>query len=154
VRTASTDTAFRMQSIMHAGQPVGSVGVALDRSRFRRQIARDVEIGAAVAFIALITSLIGMRLLLRLLLERPLGELSAVVRRYGAGEYGHATGNLDSAELGAFAQVLDAMGGRIVEQLSALQHGNRDLEALNAVLAAAAAELEPDALLKRACVEL
>jgi signal transduction histidine kinase len=126
-RSAVVDTLFHRQTVRHHGRAIGEVGLSFDRGVYRTLIAREVEIASAIALIALVASLIGVRLLLRRLLERPLGELSSVVSSYAAGDYTRAASAIGSGELREFGEVLDAMGTRIKGQV-------RDLQDLNATL--------------------
>ena len=70
VRTA--DTALRNMAVTRGDQVLGTVSVAFDRRFYRDQMRRQVFSAAAVSLIALVATLIGLRLLLRRLFRRPL----------------------------------------------------------------------------------
>jgi PAS domain S-box-containing protein len=152
VRTA--DTALRALDVRRGDQPLGRVSVAFDRGYYRDQIRRQVVNSTVVSLIALGATLVGLHLLLRRLLRRPLDELSDVVRSYSAPRPLPFASAIPYGEFSELGRVLDSMSGQIREQLGALGAANRELAALNRFLVIAAADIEPAELVAEAAREL
>ncbi|MBC8086540.1 MAG: PAS domain-containing protein [Phycisphaerae bacterium] len=123
-RRETSDTLLVRADAMHEGRVVGEVTLALDRSIYRSQSAALLQIAVAVAVLAVLVTLIGVRLVLRRLLEQPLLELSASVKNAAAGEYDGRARGLGYGELRDFSNVLADMGERIVAQLAELKGAN------------------------------
>ncbi|MDB4892208.1 MAG: domain S-box-containing protein, partial [Gemmatimonadetes bacterium] len=152
VRTA--DTALRTITVQRGDQSLGTVSVAFDRRYYRDQIRRQVVSAAVVSLIALVATLIGLRLLLRRLFRRPLDELSDVVRGYAGGSTPPFASAIPYEEFAELGGVLDSMSGQIRNQLAALGAANRELAALNRFLLIATADVEPEQLVAEAAREL
>jgi PAS domain S-box-containing protein len=153
-RVSTTDTALRTVTVRRGAQPLGMVSVAFNRRYYRDQIRRQVVSAAAVSLIALVATLIGLRLLLRRQFRRPLDELSDVVRGYATGSYPPFDAAIPYEEFAELGRVLDSMRAQIREQLAALGAANRELAALNHFLLIATAEVEPPQLVAEAAREL
>jgi PAS domain S-box-containing protein len=153
-RVHTADTALRNMAVTRGDQVLGTVSVAFDRRFYRDQIRRQVFGAAAVSLIALVATLIGLRLLLRRLFRRPLDELSRVVRGYATASYPPFASAIPYEEFAELGRVLDSMSGKIREQLTALGAANRDLAALNRFLVVATADVEPAQLMAEAGREL
>src|SRR4051812_34040738 len=150
----TADTALRAVHVRRGSDVLGTVSVAFDRRYYRNQIRRQVITAAAVSLFALVATLIGLRLLLRRVVQRPLDELSDVVRGYADGgdpPFASAVPYEEFAELG---RVLDFMSGQIRGQMTALNAVNRELAALNRFLLIATADMEPAQLVAEAAREL
>ena len=153
-RVGTADTALRTVAVRRGAEPLGTVTVAFRRSFYRDQVRRQVVSAAAVSLIALIATLIGLRLLLRRLFRHPLDELSNVVRGYATGSYPPFASAIPYEEFAELGRVLDSMSTQIRDQLAALGAANRELAALNRFLLIATAEVEPAQLVAEAAREL
>ena len=151
---ATADTALRSLTVRRANTDLGTVSVAFDRRYYRDQVRRQVVTAAAVSLIALVATLLGLRLLLRRVFRRPLDELSGVLRGYGAGRYPPSASAIRHEEFAELGRVLDSMSAQIREQLAALGAANRELAALNRFLVSATADVEPKQLVAEAAREL
>lgn len=122
--SATTDTLLVRANALHDGRVVGEVVLALDRGIYRSQSAALLRIAAVVAVLAVLVTLIGVRILLRRLLERPLLELSGIVKNAAAGDYDVRARGVGYGELRDFSDVLADMSDRIVAQLAQLKGAN------------------------------
>ena len=153
-RIHTADTALRTMTVRRGDQTLGVVSVAFNRGYYRDQIRRQVVNATVVSLIALVATLIGLRLLLRRLFRRPLDELSGVVRGYAAGTHPPFAASIPYEEFAELGRVLDSMSTQIREQLAALGTANRELAALNRFLVIATADVEPSQLVAEAAREL
>ncbi|HET9010668.1 MAG TPA: ATP-binding protein, partial [Gemmatimonadaceae bacterium] len=153
-RIHTSDTALRTMEVRRGDQRLGTVSVAFNRGYYRDQVRRQVVNAAVVSLIALVATLIGLRLLLRRLFRRPLEELSDVVRGYGTGSYPPFAAAVPYEEFADLGRVLDSMSAQIRDQLAALGTANRELAALNRFLVIATADVEPSQLVAEAAREL
>ncbi|MEO7996998.1 MAG: PAS domain-containing protein [Gemmatimonadaceae bacterium] len=123
-RSSTTDTILVQATSIHEGRPVGEVTLAFDRAIYRAQSIAILQTASIVALIALIVTLIAVRLVLRRLLERPLLELSALVKSAAAGDFDGQARSVGYGELRDFSNVLGDMGERILTQLAQLKGAN------------------------------
>ncbi|MEO8619873.1 MAG: PAS domain S-box protein [bacterium] len=172
-RMATTDTAWRVRKVMHNGREVGEVGVAFSRAVYRAQAWHQVNIAIGVSLVALLATLIGVRLLLNRHLGRPLAKLSDTVAAYAVGRY--APARVSITEFQPLLAVLNSMGERITGHIldlqtandrlemeivvrrraeQELQTRNEELAAFNRFLAVAADDEAPETVLEHACSEL
>ncbi|HEY1618144.1 MAG TPA: ATP-binding protein [Streptosporangiaceae bacterium] len=96
-------------------------------------------VGIAVGLLAIVTVLtIGMRSVAL----RPLSQLAADARRVADGDFGHRVGSSGPAEVQEVGADVDQMRLRILQELSALQSSNQNLEDRTQDLQRSNAELE------------
>ncbi|MEP6999201.1 MAG: ATP-binding protein [bacterium] len=173
VREATTDTAWRVRTVMHNGREVGEVGVAFSRAVYRAQAWQQVGIAIGVSLVALLATLMGVRLLLSRDLRRPLAQLSDAVGAYAIGRYAPVRVSIE--EFQPLLAVVNSMGERITGQIldlqtandrleveivvrrraeQELQTRNEELAAFNRFLAVAADDEAPESVLDHACREL
>ncbi|MEE8389714.1 MAG: histidine kinase dimerization/phosphoacceptor domain -containing protein [Anaerolineae bacterium] len=120
----------RTQDIYAEDQFVGSVEISIS-SRTNQEIRTQyLMVGVFTLLINLVMLLVTTGFLLRIYLQRPLQQLSAIVNTYIAGNYESAIQKTDYDEFQSFVQVLNDMGKQITAQLHELEGHRRRLEKL------------------------
>ncbi len=109
---------------------------ALDQSR-------QVRDGVFVFLTAvLLVFIMVIAVLLRVVVLRPLGQLSAAVRRVAAGEFDHRLTPRGPADLARLGHDVEAMRQRLVDGLASSQHAREQLEQRQRELQRSNADLE------------
>jgi PAS domain S-box-containing protein len=127
--STAVDTMSVRRPVQHDGTVIGDVQLAFDRAVYRDRVQRDVQNVIIVALVVLLMSVVGVRLLVRSLLERPLADLSTLVARFAQGNYdpSPALARSGHGELRTLGDVLTTMGEQIRAQLQALTESNARL---------------------------
>jgi len=123
----SDDTVSARHTVLKDGHAVGEVSLAFSRAVIAEHIRRDLRIAIGASLIALAAALVGVRLLVRRLLEQPIAELSRLASNYAAGDYTPPGHSIGFGELRAFSDVLTSTGEKVVGQLRELQESNARL---------------------------
>ncbi|MEV4350990.1 ATP-binding protein [Actinoplanes sp. NPDC049596] len=96
-----------------------------------RRLRNTAFLGLVVALLVLIASI---AVLLRVVVLRPLNELSASVRRVAGGEFGHRVTPRGPVDVARLAEDVEAMRGRLADSLAASQQQAAELHRSNADL--------------------
>ncbi|XVV08738.1 sensor histidine kinase [Actinoplanes sp. CA-131856] len=96
-----------------------------------RQLRNNAFLGLVVALLLLIASI---AVLLRVVVLRPLNELSGSVRKVAGGDFGHRVSPRGPADVARLAEDVEAMRGKLADSLAASQQQAAELHRSNADL--------------------
>jgi len=116
------------KKVRHEGYEIGDVLIDIATQPFEEVINEALlSMLGVVAIIVLVVVLL-MMVLVRVYLEKPFKQLTDLVNAYSEGRYETSLDSIHYREFQPFAQVLEQMGSKILEQLQALRELNRNLE--------------------------
>lgn len=126
---AGGDRIVRSAPIVHGGQPIGQVQMALSLENFRKDLIRFVTVPVILLGVSLIVVLIATGMLLRLLLRRPLTLLQKGIDRMARGDYSYRFEEIQHSELTGIASGFKEMASVIQARETTLNQINQKLQA-------------------------
>jgi PAS domain S-box-containing protein len=124
-RESTAPLVSRVSPILHQGQVVGSVEIALT-AKYYAEANRQLLLSSVGTLLGIILVLVlATGFLLRMLLNKPLDRLGDIVNAYAAGRYDSSEHDIPFIEFHSLVCVLGEMGNKISSQMTELQNAEK-----------------------------